>query len=69
MGITIHYKGKLNSTDLIDSFCQETEDIAKSMDWEYTAIDEHKDNSSNCLKGLFIKPHTKSEFLQLIVDL
>lgn len=31
MGITIHYKGKLNSTDDIDPFCEEMEDIAKSM--------------------------------------
>ena len=69
MGITIHYKGKLNSTNQIDSFCEEIEDIAKSMEWEYTAIDERTDNSLNQLKGLFIQPHPNSEFLQLIVDL
>ncbi len=69
MGITIHYQGKLNTPDLIDSFCEEVEDIAKSMEWEYTAIDEQKERSANLLKGLFIKPHKNSELLQLIVDL
>ena len=69
MGITIHYKGKINSPELIDSFCDEVKDILQSMEWAYTVIDEHEYHSANLLKGFFIQPHENSEYLQLIVDL
>jgi hypothetical protein len=39
MGVTIHYKGTLNSADELDLFCEEMEDIAKSMGWKYSAVD------------------------------
>jgi len=67
MGITIHYKGKLNSSVLIHSFLDEMEDIAQSMEWEYTCFPKHE-NKKIELTGLFIKPHTKSEFLQFMID-
>jgi len=67
MGITIHYKGKLNSTDLIDPFCEEVEDIAQSMNWDYTIVEE-KDPDKIQFKGLVIKPHPSSEFLQFAID-
>jgi len=67
MGITIHYKGKLNSPELTDSFLEEIEDIAESMKWEYNLFTE-SENDSTLLKGLFIKPNPKSEFLQFMVD-
>jgi len=67
MGITIHYKGKLNSPDLTDFFLDEVLDIVKSMEWEYTTFTESK-NDPIPLKGLFIKPYPKSEFLQFMVD-
>ena len=67
MGITIHYKGKLNSPDLVDCFLVEVEDIAKSMEWKYTIFSESKEDTTP-VKGLFIQPHSKSEFLQFMID-
>jgi hypothetical protein len=67
MGITIHYKGKLNSADDIDPFCKEMEDIAKSMEWKCNSFDfDEKDKTP--VKGLFIGPHPKAEMLQLMFD-
>jgi hypothetical protein len=67
MGVTIHYKGKLNSADDIGSFCEEIEDIAKSMGWKHSAFDfDLKDKEP--LKGVIIQPHPKSESLQLMTD-
>lgn len=67
MGITIHYKGKLNSTDLNDQFCEELEDIARSMEWTYNSFDFDEKNKTP-VKGLFIQPHPKSELLQFMID-
>ncbi|MGM0620754.1 MAG: hypothetical protein ACQETJ_06905 [Bacteroidota bacterium] len=67
MGISIHYKGKLDSPKLVKSFCEEVQDIAQSMEWEFTVIGpELKDK--NGLKGLIIKPHEKAELLQFAFD-
>jgi hypothetical protein len=68
MGVTIHYKGKLNSSDNIDSFCEEMEDIATSMGWKHTVIDKFVSNDKTPVKGIIIRPHEKSESLQLISD-
>lgn len=67
MGVTIHYKGKLDCVENIDSFCEEMEDIAKSMGWKYSVFDfNEKDREP--LKGLIIGPHQKSEPLPFMVD-
>jgi hypothetical protein len=68
MGVTIHYKGKLNSADELDSFCEEMEDIATSMGWKHTIIDKFDSNDKTPVKGIIIRPHEKSESLQLISD-
>lgn len=68
MGITIHYKGKLNSPDLIDPFCEEMEDIARSMEWEYNRFDFDISKDEIPLKGLIIKPHKSVEPLQIMFD-
>ncbi len=68
MGDTIHYKGKLNSAENIDPFCEEMEDIAKSMGWKHTLIDKFDNNDKTPVKGIIIRPHEKSESLQLITD-
>jgi len=67
MGITIHYKGRLDSPDLIDSFLEEVKDIANSMEWNFTSFSKQEKKESN-LKGLFIYPHPNSEFLQFMID-
>ncbi len=67
MGITIHYKGKLDSAERIDPFLEEMEDIAKSMEWNYTLIEKDR-NDLVPVKGLFIQPHSRSEFLTFACD-
>ena len=67
MGVTIHYKGKLNSADELDSFCEEMEDITKSMGWKYSAFN-FNENDKEPLKGLIIRPHEKSEPLPFMID-
>lgn len=67
MGITINYKGKLDSPSLTDAFCDELEDIAQSMGWDYNRFDfDEKDETP--VKGLFIGPKDKSEPLQFMID-
>jgi len=39
MGISIHYKGKLNNTTLLQSFIDEVEDISKDMNWDYNLFE------------------------------
>ncbi|GAB1451250.1 hypothetical protein MASR2M47_13060 [Draconibacterium sp.] len=67
MGITIHYTGKLNSTDLIDPFCEEMEDISRSMNWKINSFDYHEEDKTP-VKGLFIGPHPEAELLQFMID-
>jgi hypothetical protein len=62
MGITIHYRGKLNSPELRDSVCDELTDIAIEMDWKYYPIVNNKDS----VKGIIISPHPKSEALSFL---
>lgn len=68
MGVTIHYKGKLDTIENIESFCEEMEDIAKSMGWKHTIIDKFDSSDKVPVKGIIIKPHKKSESLQLVTD-
>lgn len=81
MGITIHYKGKLNKPDLLNTFCDEIEDIAKDMNWSLNTLsnDLNKPNSSYLdengqikghipLKGLNVILHPKAEPLSFLFD-
>ena len=68
MGITIHYQGKLNRPDLADEFCEEVADIAGTMEWKYTLINEGPDEKPFPLKGVVISPHEKSEPLVFTFD-
>ena len=40
MGVTIHYRGKLKSVDLISSFMDEVEEICISNNWKYQLLNE-----------------------------
>ena len=80
MGITIHYKGRLNDNNLIEPFILEFEDIAKDMNWEYQILDEDlsepntayiengKINGNLPLKGISINIHPDSETLSFYFD-
>lgn len=84
MGITITYKGRLNSLDQIHAFCKELADIAHDMNWEYQILDEdfnrphtaYKEKDSSgfsikghlALKGITINVHPESERLSFYFD-
>jgi len=81
MGITIHYKGKLNNLDLLNTFCDEIKDIAKDMNWSFNTInnDLNKPNSSYMdenghikghipIKGVNVIIHPKAESLSFLFD-
>lgn len=84
MGITIHYKGTLKSVKDIAPLCEEVADIAKTMEWDYTILDEgleqpntaelvHRENGAKIignlpLKGISLSIHKDCEGLQLFFD-
>jgi len=80
MGITIHYKGKLNNEELIIPFKDEMIDIAGEMGWKYSIIDEDlnapntahledgKIEGTAPLKGIMIDVHKDAESLSLLFD-
>lgn len=68
MGITIHYQGKLNQPDLADEFCEELEDIARTMDWKYNVINDEPDSKPFPVKGIIVSLHEKSEPLMFTFD-
>ncbi len=81
MAVTIHYRGKLNKPDLLNTFCDEIKDIAKDMNWNFNILnnDLNKPNSSYInenghikghipLKGLNLIIHPKAESLSFLFD-
>ena len=40
MGLTIHYRGRLNSLDEMPTIIEELSDIAKDMEWDITVVDK-----------------------------
>lgn len=62
MGITIHYKGEINSLDLIPKLIDDCQDFAKSMGWQYHVIDEQKYLP---IKGIVLNIHPQAEPLNL----
>lgn len=81
MGVSIHYRGRLNDTDLLPTLCDEVSDIADSMAWTSTSLDDDWSTSPDAvlmtggevqghlgLKGIQITPHPDSEPLVLFFD-
>ena len=64
MGITIHYKGKLDNAENIESFVNELSDISTELGWEYQIIDDGKKQ----LAGISLNPHKECETLLFIFD-
>jgi hypothetical protein len=40
MGVSIHYRGRLNDIHLVSLLCDEVGDIARSMGWPSTTLDD-----------------------------
>ena len=81
MGITIHYKGKLENLELLPSFMEELIDISRIMHWRWQVLDEDWSKPSTAqlrvskeaatitgdlgLKGISIDAHPDCESLSL----
>lgn len=64
MGITIHYKGKIDKVETIGKMTDELADISTSLKWKQTAVDDAEQE----VKGIVIKPHENSESLSILVN-
>jgi hypothetical protein len=81
MGVSIHYRGRLDNAALLPSLRDEVGDIAHSMGWPSTTLDDDwsvppnakLDNGGRIdgnlgLKGIQVIPHPDSEPLVLFFD-
>ena len=81
MGVSIHYRGQLNDTALLPTLCDEVDDIADSMGWPATSLDDDWSTPPDAtltnggkvqghlgLKGIQVTPHPDSEPLVLFFD-
>jgi len=64
MGISIHYKGKLNKPELVNYLINEMAAISKEIEWEYELVDDKIQN----VKGIITKPHKNSEPFSLLFN-
>ena len=59
MGVTLHYKGKLKSTALIDAITNELVDISEARGWDYKIIKSNEDSTDKSvlkLNGIMTSP-------------
>jgi hypothetical protein len=80
MGLTIHYKGRLNQPDLILQVRKELEDISRDMEWDFTTMDNDLEKPNNAyiekgiikghlpFKGIIINIHPRCEPLMVLFD-
>ncbi len=84
MGVTIHYRGRLNEVGQLGRLCDEMADIARAMGWETTRLDDDWEQpadarlrfTSKCaqidghlgLKGILMTPDVEAESLSFFFD-
>jgi len=81
MGVSLHYRGKLDDKTQLPSLCDEVGDIASSMGWPSRVLDDDWSIPVDAellsggiiegnlgLKGILITPHPQSESLILTFD-
>jgi hypothetical protein len=64
MGIAINFRGKIDRARDINKMIEELADISTSLKWRYDIIDD----ADQQVKGIVIKPHDKSESLDILVN-
>lgn len=85
MGITIHYRGRLNDINRLGALCEELADIADSMNWRSAMLDDDWSQPAKArlrhtpegvhidghlaLKGIQISPGQGAESLPFFFDL
>jgi len=84
MGVSIHYRGRLDNPDRLPVFCEKLMSIASSMGWQYRVLDEDWSIPANPvldhngeipeiqgnlgLKGIQLKPPGESESLDFFFN-
>ncbi len=69
MGVTVHYKGRINDPVNIDSLIDEIGDICRDMRWEYTIIEkEENDIDHPPIQGIVFTIHEECEIVGFIFD-
>jgi hypothetical protein len=66
MGLTIHYQGGIDHTDLIPKLIGELEDIAGSMSWKSQRVNDDKPDAH--FQGIILMPPEPCEPLSFIFD-
>jgi hypothetical protein len=84
VGVSIHYRGRLNDGGQLAKLCEELADIARAMGWETTRLDDDWEQPANPrlrftaagahidgnlgLKGILIRPGGGAESLRFCFD-
>ena len=84
MGVTIHYRGRLNDVGQLPILCEELADIAAAMGWRSTSLDDDWEQPADArlritltgaeidgnlgLKGIEMSPGPKCESLSFFFD-
>jgi hypothetical protein len=84
MGVSIHYRGRLNDVGQLGKLCAELADIARAMGWECTPLDDDWDQPADArlevtsagarieghlgLKGVVLTPNVEAESLSFLFD-
>jgi hypothetical protein len=84
MGVSIHYRGRLNDFGQLDSLCEELADIAAAMGWQSSRLDDDRTQPGDArlqstptgaqihghlgLKGIQITPGSRGESLSFFFD-
>jgi hypothetical protein len=84
MGVSIHYRGRLNDLGQLGRLCAELTDIARAMGWECTPLDDDWDQPAEArlevtsagarieghlgLKGVVLTPNVEAESLSFLFD-
>jgi hypothetical protein len=84
VGVSIHYRGRLNDATLLPALSEELDDIADAMGWHSTRLDDDWTKPANAqlvgnsnggqinghlgLKGIQITPRPKGESLSFFFD-
>jgi hypothetical protein len=84
MGVTIHYRGRLDDLGQLARLCDEMADIARAMGWETTRLDDDWERPADArlrftskgaqidghlgLKGILLKPNVDAESLSFLFD-
>ncbi len=84
MGVSIHYRGRLNDVGQLGKLCAELTDIARAMRWQCTPLDDDWDQPADAwlevtsgaarieghlgLKGVLLTPNVEAESLSFLFD-